>query len=495
MGWLNVSSEDITGGPVAPTLVALAVPLVAQNLVHVLNQLVDTFWLGRVGEAEVAAVGLNFPLIAIMFGFVATGGIGTQILVAQRVGADDESGARRLAFNGFLLSALLGVLLLGVAVLVGDSLLSLLGAGPEVAPLAAAYLSVFALFFPLGAGSDALEYGFVGWGDTRAALYINVANVATNVLLDPFLVLGVGPFPTLGVRGAALATGIGYTVGLLAAVALAVGPRDTFSLGRDDLRVSVTDWRELFDVGGPVAGQQLAGQSARVGIIGVVAVVGGAAGLAAYTVGARVATIAFVPASGFGSAAQSMVGQNLGGDRPDRADETVGIGIRIAGGGLLFVGLVQWLAPGLLASVFVPTLTERGLALTIDYLEILAYGYWAMGVSAVLLAAFNGASRTRTGFVVDLLKYWGFRVPVAVAALPAGAVVVGGVALGGFGLGVHAVFWAVTGSNVLAAVALGGYYLSCRDRMFDNAAAAAAEAAGDGRPADGTGTATDDDDD
>jgi Na+-driven multidrug efflux pump len=230
MGWLDVSNEDITGGPIAPTLVALALPLLAQNLVHVLNQLVDTFWLGRVGEAEVAAVGLNFPLLAVMFGVVATGTIGTQILVAQRVGAADDAGARRLTVNGMVLSGVLGAGLLVLVLVAGETLIGLLGAGAAVRPLAVVYLLIYAAFFPLAATSDSLERGFVGWGDTRAALYINIVIVATNVALDPFLILGIGPFPSLGVRGAALATGLGFATGLLTAITLATGRRDSLVL-------------------------------------------------------------------------------------------------------------------------------------------------------------------------------------------------------------------------------------------------------------------------
>jgi putative MATE family efflux protein len=477
MGGWDVSAEDITSGPTGRTLVVLALPLLAQNLVHVLNQLVDTFWLGRVHETAVAAVGLNFPLIATMFGVTAAGAVGTQILVAQRVGADDESGARRIVFNGAVLSFALGVALLGIVVLTGETLVRLLGAEGVVAPLSATYLLVFTAFFPLAAMSDTVERGFVGWGDTRATLYINLVMVGTNVVLDPFLVLGYGPFPELGVEGAALATGIGYTLGLLAAVALAVGIRDSLSFSMADARFSMADLRRLADIGAPVSGQRLAGQSARVAIVAVVATVGGAAGLAAYTVGARIATVAFVPASGFGGATQSMVGQNLGDDRPNRAHGTVRAGVAIAASVLGIAGLIQLLAPDFLATLFVPTLGPRGFDLTVDYLAILAYGYPAMGASAVLLAAFNGAARTRTSFVVDLLKYWGLRIPAAAAALPAAVIVIGDLTLGGLDWGIYAVFWAVTLSNVLAAVGLGVYYLWKREAMFRNAAVEAADGA------------------
>lgn len=470
MWGLDVTSGDITDGPIAATLVALSVPLVLQNLVHVCNQLVDTFWLGRVGETAVAAVGLDFPVLAIMFGVAASATVGTQILVAQRVGTGAEADARRMAFNGLALSFVLGLAILTVVAVGGDELVRLLGAGPEIAPLATAYLLVLAAFFPLATSSDAVERGFIGWGDARSALYINLATVATNVALDPFLILGYGPIPAYGVRGAALATGVGYAIGLLVALVLASGRRESLQLSLRDAHLSPGDLRELVDVGAPVSGQRLAGQSSRVAVIAVVATVGGAAGLAAYTVGARVATVAFLPATGIGSAAQSMVGQNLGAGRPDRAHSTIRSGVGIASGVLLLVGVGQWLAPGPLATLFVPTATELGFALTVEYLEILAYGYWAMGVTAVVLAAFNGASRTRTGFVVDILKYWGVRIPAAVAALPAATITVVGLSIGGLGLGVQAVFWAVTVSNVLTAVGIGGYYLWQHEAVFDDAA-------------------------
>ena len=477
MGMLDVSTEDITDGPIATTLLALSLPLVVQNLVQVLNQLVDTFWLGRLGESEVAAVGLNFPLVASLFGVVMTATVGTQILVAQRVGNGDERGARRLIVNGVALAGVLAVAVVGIVAVAGPRLVTVLASDPTVAPLAASYLLVWVAFFPFSAASNTLERGFIGWGDTAAALRINLAAIGTNVLLDPFLILGIGPVPRLGVEGAALATGLGYVAGIVVAIVLVVGVRESLSLSAADVAFSADDLRELVAVGTPISGKRLAGQSARIAIVGIVAVVGGAAGLAAYTVGARIATIAFVPATGFGSAAQSMVGQNLGTGRRDRAHGTIRSGVLIAGGTIGAVGVVQWLVPGLVATLFVPGFAGEGLDLTVDYLRILAYSYWAMGVSAVLLAAFNGASRTRISFLVDLLKYWGMRIPLAAAAMPAAATVVYGVAVGGLDLGVHAIFWAVTGSNIVTVVGVGAFYLLRYERMFSDAAEEAAATA------------------
>ena len=153
---LDVSTDDVTGGPIASTLVILALPLVVQNLVQVLNQRVDTFWLGRLGEEEVAAVKLNFPLVASLFGVVLTATVGTHILVAQRVGDDDERGARLVVMDGV---ALAGVLAVALVVVAGPRLVTALASDPTVAPLAVAYLLVWAAFSPFSAASNTLERG------------------------------------------------------------------------------------------------------------------------------------------------------------------------------------------------------------------------------------------------------------------------------------------------------------------------------------------------
>jgi putative MATE family efflux protein len=449
----------IVEGSIPRALVALALPLVAQNVVRVAQQVIDTFWLGRLGETAVAAVGLTVPILGVLFALLVTPFVGTQILVSQRVGADDADGSRRLVVHGVVLALLVGAAVGGGVALGADAVVRLVGAGPEVAGAAALYLGTVALGLPVAGASDALEAGFVGRGDSRASLWINVATVAVNVVLDPVFIFGAGPVPAMGIRGAALATVAGYAAGLLLAAALAFGPR--MALSRRHARLTAADFRALLSVGAPLTGRQVVRQSVRVLLVGVVAVVGGAAGLAAYTVGARVASVAVLPSQGLGQAAQSMVGQNVGADRSGRARRVTRVGVGVAAVALATLGAAQWLAPGPIARLFVPDLSGEGFALTVDYLRILAYGYPAIGAADLLLAGFNGTGRTRTSFVADLLKYWGVRLPAAALALPATASVsvLGVAATPGLGLDMPAVFWAVTGSNVVAAVGVGIHYV------------------------------------
>lgn len=473
---LDVSREEIVEGSLSRALLVLAAPLLAQNLVQVAQQVIDLFWLGRLGADAVAAVGLNFPLISLL-GVVAIGTqVGTQVLVSQRAGADDLAAGRRAAVNGTILGFVLG-LVVGVATAVfAREVVGLFDTSVHVAEMAAAYLAVYALAMPVFSASDTLEGGFVGWGDTRAALYINALAVGVNALLDPVLIFGWWFVPELGVAGAALATGIGYTGGLLLGAGMALRGRGGFRIDRSVLVLETGDLREIVDIGWPNAGQFAVSQAVRVVMIAIVAAAGGAVGIAAYTIGARVASVSFVPASGLQHAAQSVVGQNLGAERPDRARRATWLGVGIAAGALIVVGAVQWFVPEALTLVFVPDATGAELELTAEYLRILAYSYWAIGAIYLLRAGFNGARRTRTSLVATLLQYWAARLPIAVVGVYV------------LGAGVTAVFWAVTLSNIVAAIGLAAYYRhEVRGGMYERAAEVAS-GDGDGpKPGDDAG--------
>ena len=443
---LDVGREDIVEGPLARTLVVLSLPLAAQNLVQVANQVVDVFWLGRLSEAAVAGVGFVIPIIGVLFAALFAAFVGTHVVVSQRVGDDDLAGARRGTFNGSLLALGLGVAIGGAVALAAGALVRPFLSDPEVAAFAVAYLATYAMGLPVLFVADTVEAGLVGVGDSRGSFYLNSIAVGINILLDPVLIFGLGPVPAFGVRGAAFATIIGYAVGLVLAIALVVRGRYGLVVTREALTVDPGDLREIVGVGLPNSGQILGQQSARIVMVGIVSVVGGPAGLAAYTVGARIASVAFIPAQGLQQAAQSVVGQNLGASQPDRAERATWLGVGIAVVGLGAVGAVQWAIPGPLVAVFLPEATPLSAGLTADYLRILAYGYPAIGATYLLFAGFNAARRTRTSMLATLLQYWGVRLPIA--------------AVGAFvlALGVHAVFWAVTLSNVAAAVGVGSYY-------------------------------------
>ncbi|WP_336360629.1 MATE family efflux transporter [Haladaptatus sp. ZSTT2] len=467
----ELSPADITDGPLLRALLVLSTPLLVQNFVQVVVQIVDLIFLGRLSGDAVAAVGLVAPAVALLFAIsIFIPYVGTQIRVSQRIGGDNLTGARQSFGSGIYITLGMGVVLGALAFLAARPLTTLLvstnplSVDGAVPAMAAVYLGVIALGLPLIALGDTLEAGLVAWGDSRASLWMNLTSVVVNIVLDPLLIFGYGPLEGLGVAGAALATVIGYTTGMALGLVLILRGRNGGMLSAQSFVFDMAELRSIFSVGLPTAVQQSANQIVRLIIVVVVFAVGGVAGIAAYVVGARVASVAFIPAQGLQQAAQSIVGQNLGAKKVERAKQTTWLGVQLAAGGLALIGLVQWLFPATLTTLFVPELSEESLALSIEYLRILAYGYPALGAIYLFQAGFNGASRTKVSMFASLIQYWGVRLPIAA---------VGGLVLS---FGMDAVFWAVTLSNITAAVGLGVYfYHSSSTGMFKRASASAAD--------------------
>lgn len=476
----DLSQDSITEGSISRALVLLSVPIIGMQIVHVINSIVDTFWLGRVGENAVAAVGLNVPIIALLAAISVFAAGGTQIVVSQHIGGEDRPAARQATVNGIILTLVVFTVVAVLVILNAEGILQLIGAGPELAGLAAVYLATLIAFYPIAAASDAAEYAYTAVGDSRAGLHINVLTAAVNLVLDPFLIFGWWKFPTLGVQGAAIASGVGMTTGAVLTVIYIAGYRETFQLTRKSLSIDFGDIRDIVEVGYPLGAQRVVGQTVRVMVIGLVAIAGGAPAVAAYTVGARVAGLAIVPCTGMQQAAQSIIGQNLGADQAGRAFRTTTVGVALAGGLLTLLGTIQWFFPNLIVAGLVPDISGRARELTVFYLRVLAIGYPAMGATYLVFAGFNGASRTRTSMIVDVVKYWGIRLPIALVAVPAAVSFMAfGIAVTpGLGWGVEAVFWAVTVSNIVGFVGVGSYFLyTARDGMFTRAADRVSESA------------------
>lgn len=459
---LDVSPEDIKEDSLLRVTALLAIPLVAQNVVQVAQQIVDIFWVGRLGENAVAAVGLTFPVVALLFSVHVGLMTAIRIRAARQFGDDDADGAGRTVFHGATLMGLSGVVLALVVSGFAPDVMALVGNDPAVLALAATYLAVLVFELPILGLSDALEAGFVAWGDTRTALYVNVVAVGVNLVLDPILILGWGPVPRLGVEGAALATILGYLAGFALAFAMAMGLRDTFVLHAGVVGFDFAEYRRLVSVGYPVSIRQFASQGVNVVVIWLVSVAGGAAALAAYTLGMRMSSLAAIPAWGLQQASETVVGQNAGAGNSGRANRAVWTGAGIAVTLLLALGAVQWLAPRTLALAFVPSISADGLALTVEYLRVLALGYWAVGATNLFIAGFNAAERTGTGMVITLARDWLVRLPVAAA----GVLVLG--------LGVSAVFWSSPIAHVAAALGAGAYFQrAARNGLMDRPTASA----------------------
>lgn len=447
------STDDITDGPVYRSLLVVAAPLFVQNFVRMLEQAIDLFWVGRYESEAVAAIGLATPLLwFLLTAAITTSFVGTQVLVSQRVGGDDHVGARRVAFTGLLLAIALALGVGAVLFFGVEDLLAVIASArpqstaPEVIRFARIYLEVIATGVVFAAVSDVLEAAFIGWGDSRASLYMNVSSVVANLGLDPVFIFGFGPVPALGMRGAALATVSGWMVGLAIGVGLVARGRAGGVLTRRAATVSVGEVRELLAVGLPQGVKAAAGSTASIVMVVIAFAAGGGPGLAAFTVGSRVTGVVVRSVGALKQATQSVVGQNLGAGKPSRAGRTVWTGVAIASAASTAVGVWLWLLPGTVVSLLVPELRPEAFQLATTYLRILAFGFPVVGLIAVMKAGLNGARQTQTTMVFSILERWGLQIGVAFVGLAAGG-------------GILIVFWARTVSLLVTAGLLTVYYL------------------------------------
>jgi putative MATE family efflux protein len=465
---------DMTTGAVTPKLFQLAWPLVLGNLLQTVYNVADLFWVGRVSEEAVAAVSLMFPLT---FMFISTGlGISsaTIALVSQHIGADEDRSADRVVGQTVLLATVCAIVLAAAGFAARRSILSLMGAEGQVFTEALAYVEVIFLSLPLTFLFFAFRSSLQGAGDTKTAMWLVAVSAGANIVIDPFFVLGWGPFPAWGTFGAAvatllsrlLATGVGIYILIDGGWGVRLRPRDLLPTARN-LRVQ----RRLLTVGYPAALDGWARSFAAVVMTSFVARFGVAA-VAAFGIGVRLMSISWTVAGAIGQATSTGVGQNLGAGTPERAVE-VTYKATAATMAILFVaGGIAWLFPAIAMRIFIPDIRPEVIAEGVTFLKIVAFSWSFFGGLMVIQGAFRGAGNTGIAMVLSLTSRWLFRIPAALLlAFGTVTVTLGGWRLGpltlpaytigytGLGWGVDGLWWAYAGAALASFLLAVGWFL------------------------------------
>ena len=424
----------MTQGAPAPKLMRLAGPLMAGNILQTVYNLVDMFWVGRLGATAVAAVAIVFPtqwlLISMAMGVTIAGAA----LVSQWTGAGDTDNANFAAAQTVTLALLVSTLLAVIAFLARFLLLRLLGAtGPLYQPTLD-YVSI--IFWSVPFTFLFLAYSSVmrGAGDTVRPMYVTVGSILLNIVLDPLLILGIGPFPALGVAGAAWATLFSRAVAAAVGMAILFSGREAVTI---HLRQLLPEWRttrQLLRVGIPGGLDGAARSFSAVAMIAIVTRYGPTA-TAAYGIGVRVMSLVWTVSSGMGQSVATGVGQNVGAEQPARAKQVAWIGTSLA---FVLVG-----AAGLAAVVFAPSIMrifvndEQVIAEGTRFLRISGFGFGCAGALMVIQGAFQGAGRTGYAMILSILNRWVLRFPLALGL---------GVVMG---MGAAGMWWAFLISDVV----------------------------------------------
>nr|WP_247731716.1 MATE family efflux transporter [Halovivax limisalsi] len=439
-------TSSITEGSLIGPLFRLAWPIVVIQLLQVTYNVVDTLWLGRLSTEAVGAISLAFPLIflliAIAGGFTTAGAI----LVAQYTGARGERSAGLVAGQTMSFVSILSVGIGIVGYFYTRPALSILPSDPETAatviPLAADYMEVFFLGLPLLSGFFVFSALMRGYGDTRTPMLIMLVSVVLNVVADPFLIFGFSANPLFaalnglpllgaidflglqaslydltgfggwGIEGAAVATiaarAVATAIGVWVLIATSRGP--TISMEHFALDLDVI--RDIVRLGTPSMVEQAMSATAMITLTAMVVTFSPAI-VTAYGLGNRLISLVFLPAMGLGRAIDTMVGQNLGAGRADRAARSVWLAASTGAGVMLVVAVVALAFTEPIVSVFIGADVANAAiaeAYGVEYVRTRTVEFAFIGVSQVILGGFRGAGNTKTAMVISMLTLWVGRV-------------------------------------------------------------------------------------
>jgi putative MATE family efflux protein len=432
------SHQDFTEAPVGRSIVLLAVPMVLEMLMESIFVIADVFFVGRLGAAAVATVGITESLMTILYAVAIGLSIGATATVARRTGEKDPDGAARAAVQSVLVGLVFAVLFGVIGVMLAPRLLALMGADESVLSTG----SNFARVMLGGSGTVLLLFlinaVFRGAGDAAIAMRVLWFANAINIVLGPCLIFGIGPFPEMGVVGAAIGTTIGRGCGVMYQLVHLTRRGGRIEIHARHLRLDPAVIRGILRVSGTATFQNFIATASWMGLVRILTGFGSAV-VAGNTIGIRIILFALLPTFGVANAAAALVGQNLGAGKPERAELAAWTAARYNTYCLGVVGLIFLIFAPTIVAVFTGDPEVAGHA--IRCLRIVAAGFLFYGYAMVLTASFNGAGDTRTPTLIYLFCMWLWEIPLAwVLAHPAG-------------LGPNGVFIAVSvGFSTLAVV-------------------------------------------
>jgi putative MATE family efflux protein len=404
------SHRDFTVGSIPRAIFLLAVPMVLEVVMESVFAVVDVFVVSRLGPDAVATVGLTESLLVLVYAVAMGVSIGAMALIARRIGEKDSERAARTAVQAIALALLLAAPVVVSGVTLAPRFLSLMGGSPWVLRngvhymqvMMASTLSITLLFL--------INAIFRGAGDAAVAMRVLWLANGINCVLAPCLVLGLGPFPRLGVVGAAVATTIGRTTGVLYQFWRLSRPGGRITILRRHLHI---DWSTILQVvrlSGSATLQMLVGMASWVGMVRIISTFGSNA-LAGYTIAIRIVTFSLLPSWGLANAAATLVGQNLGAKQPSRAERSAWLAAGFNAGFLTLVGaLLLGFAPNLIHLFS----TEDAVAsFGISCLRVVSLGFGFYGVGMVMTQALNGAGDTRAPTLINFGCFWVLELPLA----------------------------------------------------------------------------------
>jgi len=402
--------HDYTQGRIGRAVLLLAIPMMLEMAMESVFAVVDIFWVAGLGAPAVAAVGLTEAVLTLLYAVALGLGMAVTALVSRRIGAHDRQGAAEVAGQTLWISLGTAALVAAIGVPLAPAILHFMGAEPDVIAGGTGYTTL------MFGGSITILLLFLlnavlrGAGDAAFAMRVLWLANGINIVLGPCFIYGVGPFPQLGVAGAAVATNIGRGIGVLFALYWLTNGRARVVLRLPHLRLKLDVLLSLLRVSAGGVLQFVIATSSYMGLMLVISGYGSAA-IAGYTIAMRIMMFMFLPAWGLSSAAATLVGQNLGARAPERAERSVWVATKYNTLFLSAVAIVLVVFPATLVGIF--TTDPDVLGYGASCLRLIGLGFPLYAVGMTMVQAFNGAGDTSTPTWLNLLCFWLLQLPLA----------------------------------------------------------------------------------
>jgi putative MATE family efflux protein len=404
------TEQDFTEGRLSRAILLLSIPAVLEMIMESIFVIVDIFFVSKLGANAVATVGLTESMITIVYAVSIGLATATTSMVSRRIGEKNPEGASKAAVQAIITGISVSVLIGIPGAFFAKDLLEGMGASGEIVRQMAGYTRimlggniVIMLLFIINAV-------FRSAGDAAVAMRVLWVGNIINIVLDPCLIFGLGPFPELGVKGAAIATTTGRGIAVLYQFLLLFFGNKRISLSLSHIGIDLKVIIRLLKLSFGSIGQNLIGTSSWIALVRIISVFGSEI-VAGYTIAIRIVSFTLLPSWGISNAASTLVGQNLGAKKPERAERAVMITGWINMILLGTVGLIYVLFPAPFIRLFIhdPVVIKAGT----ECLRIVSLGFISYGFGMVLVNSLNGAGDTSTPLKINIFAFWMLEIPLA----------------------------------------------------------------------------------